>query len=139
MQFPAVSVARRLAACAFVAAALLLYPASAPSAQRHVGGGQEVRERLETHVGTAVTVCVESAPGVTGHKRAVVVYGAVRHAVATDDAEGASCTTFEAEGGTVTVRLEYMRLGLVRSRLTVRTYRAAALRGRLLVFRWVRG
>lgn len=139
MMFPAASIARRLAACGFAAAALLLYPESAPSAQRHVGGGQEVRERLETHVGTAVTVCVEAAPGVTGHKRAVVVHDGVRHAVATDDAEGSSCATFEAVRGTVTVRLEYMRLGLVRSRLTVRTYRAEALRGRLLVFRWVRG
>jgi hypothetical protein len=86
MQSLAGSNARRLAACVLAAAALLLYPASAPAAQRHVGGGQEVRERLETHVGTAVTVCVEAAPGVTGHKRAVVEHGGVRHAVATDDA-----------------------------------------------------
>jgi hypothetical protein len=141
MQSPVVSVSavRRAAACLCAAAALLLYPASSLDAQRHTGGGQVVQERLDPHVGTAVTVCVEAAPGVTGHKRAVVVHGGVRVSVATDDAEGASCASFQAEDGAVTVRLEYMRLGLVRSRLTVRTYRAAELRGRLLVFRWVRG
>jgi hypothetical protein len=54
-------------------------------------------------------------------------------------ARGWARASFQADDGAVTVRLEYLRLGLVRSRLVVRTYRAEELRGRVLVFRWVRG
>jgi hypothetical protein len=122
-----------------LASVLLLLCAEAAAAQTTTGGGQEVEKRLEPHRGDAVTVCVDAAPGVTGRKRLVVTHGGERVTVSTDDAEGASCATFQASGGEVSVRLEYQRLGVLNARLAVRTHPVARLRGRVLTYRWIRG
>jgi hypothetical protein len=117
--------------------ALLLFGEAA--AQTLTGGGQEVEERLKPHRGEAVTVCIDAAPGVNGRKRLVVTHGGERVTVSTVDAEGASCATFQPSGGEVSVRLDYQRLGIVNTRLAVRTHPAARLRGRVLTYRWIRG
>lgn len=127
---------------AFVLLAPLLLAAplaAAPPQDRVTGGGQEVQVTVSQHSGSATTVCLETAPAVTGRKTAQVWYrGGSASLAPRPGGRGPDCASFTAGDGEVAVRLEYVRLMVFPARLPVRTFPAASVRGKRITFRWVR-
>lgn len=124
------------------AASLLFCTAgwAAPAgAQTIQGDGQIVEVQVGLNHGGLTTVCLESAPEITGRKRAEISHagGSVSVSVVRDD-HGPNCASFDPGDEDFTVKLEHTRLFVLPARLEELRYTPAEGRDRTITFRWVR-
>lgn len=100
--------------------------------------GQRVEIQIADHPGTSTSVCLESAPGVTGRKRLTVSYGGGSARLSTSNGDhGPHCASFQPEAERFRVRLEYSHLLFLTAFLATREFDREEYRGKTITFRWV--